>query len=337
MLRVGAYTGGRDVPSARFRVRQYIPTLRESGVEMQEFPALLGSYAPALRVARPLWAAGAVLERTAAALRSFQFDVTLLQREMISTLLSAEILTRAPRVLDVDDAIFLHRDGTFARALAGISRAVICGNSYLAERFHDWNGNVHILPTAVDTDRYLPAAPAPGRRSIGWAGTSSNFRYLEWLVPAFRRVLERHPDAVVRVMANRRPALDLPPHRLEFVQWSPENEVATLQQMTVGIMPLDDSEWARGKCSFKMLTYMACGIPVVASPVGMNADVLARGGGIGPRTVEEWIEALDMVLTEEPLARCLGRKGREVVLQNYSLRSIAPRLAAILTSCKGKE
>ncbi|MBI1787577.1 MAG: glycosyltransferase family 4 protein [Acidobacteria bacterium] len=335
MLRVAAYTAGRATPSARFRVRQYVPALRELGVEMREWWSPLGSYPPRTRWLRPLWGAAAAAERALAAAHSFRAELTLLQREMLSTLITAEPLTRRPRVLDVDDAIFLHRDGRFAARLARLCDLVICGNAFLAGEFHRWNPQVTVLATAVDTDRFQPGAALDDRQPLlGWSGTSSGFPYLESLQPALAVVLARHPRARLRVIADLRPRLAaLDPERVEFLRWSPQVEVGALQELAVGLMPLDDTPWARGKCSFKMLTYMACGIPVVASPVGMNAEVLARGGGAGAQTRDGWVEALDHYLRHATEARRTGRQGREIVLQHYSLRVIAPRLAQLLATC----
>src|SRR5947209_7649629 len=124
-LKVAAYTGGMSVPSARFRVRQYIPTLKTLGIEVRESWAKLGSYPPASKALRPLWGMAAICERAVSAARSFSSDVTLLQREMLSTFVTAERFTRSPRILDVDDAIWLYGDGSFARRLAGLSELVI--------------------------------------------------------------------------------------------------------------------------------------------------------------------------------------------------------------------
>src|SRR5688572_19387775 len=159
MLRVAAYTGGRSVPSARFRVRQYIDALRGEGVELREYCALLDSYPPRQRSLRPLWAAAALGERMVAAARSWRADLTLLQRTMLSSFLTAEPLTRRPRVLDVDDAIWLHRGGfggSSARRLARMCDLVICGNAFVAEHFEQWNPNVRLLATGVDTARFRP-------------------------------------------------------------------------------------------------------------------------------------------------------------------------------------
>jgi glycosyltransferase involved in cell wall biosynthesis len=198
--------------------------------------------------------------------------MVMLQREMISSHLTLERFTPSPRVLDVDDAIHLLRGGDFARKLAQISDRVIAGNSYLAEWYSAWNRDVVILPTAVDADRYVPA-PAVGRDMIviGWIGTSANFGYLETLAPALARVVAEHPHVHIKIVSDRAPAFSaLAPDRWSFVKWGEASEISDIQSMDIGIMPLADSPWARGKCSFKMLQYMACGLPVVVSPVGMG-------------------------------------------------------------------
>ena len=256
---------------------------------------------------------------------------------MVSTLLTAEPLTRKPRALDVDDAIWLHRGGSTARRLARLCQVVICGNDYLAENFRQWNPNVRVLPTAVDTERFHPCPPAtpdaPLKR-IGWSGQSSNFPYLDAILPALRAVLDGRKDVVFRVVADRRPHLEgIAENRIEFIQWSPEIEVRSIQEMSIGVMPLTEAPWARGKCSFKLLTYMACGVPVVASPVGMNASVLAAGGGFGPSRYEDWGDALNCLLGCEAKARQMGEKGRQTVVDTYSLHALAPKLAQILESC----
>ena len=255
---------------------------------------------------------------------------------MLSTFVTAEPFTKPPRALDVDDAIWLYGDGSFARRLAGLSELVICGNDFLAEQFHRWNSNVHILPTAVDTGRYRPldSARTVDHKRIGWCGSASTLRYLEDLIPVFKAVLESRRDVKLRIVAEVRPRLDgIAENQLEFIPWSPEVEVRAIQEMSVGLMPLEDTPWARGKCSFKLLTYMACGIPVVASPVGMNIEVLSAGGGLAARGHDEWIDAIDSLLDKEAVAQRMGQQGREAVLRDYSLRALTPRLARILRSC----
>lgn len=336
-ISVAAFTGGRNVPSARFRVREYIEWLNAYGISVTEFSAPLGTYPPQNRLIRPLWAAATLATRLPGVLMSHRYDLTLLQREILSTFATLESLTKRPRVMDVDDAIWLHRDGRFAEKLARNCEAVICGNSFLAEKFSQWNQNVTIIPTAIDTNRFIPESSSE-ELIIGWSGTSGGFKYLYEIEAALYSVLQKMPRVKLRIVSNALPAFTkITTDRIEFIRWSPENEVQAIQGMTVGIMPLKDSLWERGKCSFKMLTYMACGVPVVVSPVGMNVEVLAQGNiGLGAQTDEEWVSALVFLLEDEVQRKKMGENGRQVVLNNYSIRILAPKLANTLVGVINK-
>ncbi len=337
MLRVAAFTGGENVPGARFRIRQHIPALRNLDVDVAEFPAPLGMYPPPSRLARPLWGVATLAARLPGIVRSHGYDVSWLQREMLSKYVTLEPLTRAPRVLDVDDAIWLYRPGRFAPRLARLCAGIICGNSYLAEHFERWNPNIAIVPTAVDTRRFTVAAPSE-ELVIGWSGTSGGYEYFRPIEPAFATVLQRFPEARLRIVSDRPPTFThIPRERVEYIPWSPGNEVSAIQGMSIGIMPLLDSPWDRGKCSFKMLTYMACGIPVVATPVGMNADVLAAGDcGLGARSVDDWVDALTTLLDNRSQAQACGRTGRQIIVERYSAEVVAPALKQALTRFAGR-
>lgn len=341
IIKVAAITGGKNVPSARFRVRQLIPSLAKQDIEIHEFIPSIPRYPPAQKLLRLAWITGALTERLFVVPFTFQYDITLLQREMISTLLTLEPLTKRPRVLDVDDAIFIHRGGVFAKKLAQISDLVICGNDFLAEVFSKWNKNVTVIPTAIDTRRFMPEKHFQNlgdRRVIGWIGTSGNFRYLYQIEDALRKVVKIMPNVTLRVIADKKPKfqgeLD---DKLDFVRWSPKTEVMDIQSMTVGIMPLADTDEERGKCSFKMLQYMACGIPVVVSPVGMNVQVLALGEvGIGAKSQDEWVNALLTLLSLDDKERGkIGMIGRRIVEEHFSIDVIAPRLAEQLKKIGG--
>jgi glycosyltransferase involved in cell wall biosynthesis len=336
VLRVATFTGGISVPSARFRVRQYIPALLKHGIAISEMPSHFGHYPPQNKWLRPLWAAATLAEQLPKIIKSYQYDVVLLQREMLSSYVTLETLTKSPRVLDVDDAIFLHRNGSCARSLAQISDRVICGNAYLADRFSAWNKDIIIIPTAVDTERYLPSVKqgqCEGATVIGWIGTSGNLKYVYSIEAALAKVLEIYPKAKLRIVCDKMPEFNLIDiNRFEFISWSEEMEIESIQGIDIGIMPLEDSAWARGKCSFKMLQYMSCGVPVVVSPVGMNSEVLAMGSvGYGAISEDEWVDAIGTLLDNPNLRHKLGTFGRQVVIESFSITKVAPKIAACLT------
>jgi len=337
-VKVAALTCGKNVPSARFRVRQLIPSLSEHGVELREFVPLVSKYPPERKYLRPVWGVTALAARIPAVIAAQRYDIVLFQRELISTFVTLEPLTKRPRVLDVDDAIYLHRGGRFAERLARLVDLVICGNDFLADRFSKWNKNVTVIPTAIDTRRFMPLEH-PERDSleeryvIGWTGTSSNFRYLYSIEMALAQVMKMFPDAVLRVIADKAPGFHtIPKDKVQFMPWSPENEVKGVQTMTVGIMPLANGEWEKGKCGCKMLQYMACGVPVVVSPVGMNAQILALGKvGLAAGSHDEWVEALRGILAAgREVREKMGREGRRVAEAYFSVEVIAPRLAQAL-------
>jgi glycosyltransferase involved in cell wall biosynthesis len=238
----------------------------------------------------------------------------------------------------VDDAIWLNRNSSFARKLAAMSDSVICGNSFLAEYFRQWNPNITILPTAVDTKRFVPLKPRSFGDApvIGWSGNRSGFADLQVIEGPLRTVLAKYPKALLRVMADERPNLDVPVHQMEFVPWSPEVEVQTIQSMDIGIMPLRDTLWSRGKCSYKMLLYMSCGVPVVVSPVGMNAELLEMASiGQAANSADDWVSTLEELIHNPTLASAMGEHGREVALKSFSIDVLAGKLAAELLRVAG--
>jgi len=330
MFRVAAFTGGRDVPGARFRVRQYRSLWRRLGIDLHEYYPRWSAYPPTTKWMRPFWAIGTLAERASDLVASGRCDLSLLQREFVSSMLTLEALARRPRLLDVDDAIWLNSRGRFAERLAGLCEGVICGNQFLAEYFGRFNVNISIVPTAVDTELYIPQSGASDELRIGWMGTASNLKYLQAIEPALKQVLRAVPKARLYVVSNRPPAFkNLPAERVLFEPWGENGEVPALQRMTVGLMPLEDTPWARGKCSFKMLQYMACGVPAVVSPVGMNQEVLKNGGAVAAQTSDEWVGQIVSLLRDDQLRSELGRRARETVVRHYSVEVIGPVLASV--------
>lgn len=335
LLKVAAITGGKDVPSARFRVRQYIPALSALGVCVEELQSRTSAYPPQRGWQRPAWAAYRMAEMAGSALKSRRHDITLLQREMLSTFATLERWSGRPRVLDVDDSIHLFRGGLTAKTLATHCDRIICGNDHLAEVYREWNSDVVVLPTAVDTARFCPRAQYADIHdavSLGWIGTSANLGYLHTIEPALATVLQLNPKTMLHIVCDRRPTFQtIASTRVQFTQWSAAEEVKAIQSFSIGLMPLEDSPWARGKCSFKMLQYMACGLPVVVSPVGMNADVLKMGQiGHAAASKEDWVTGL-LQLVEDDAARArMGGNGRRIAVTEFSVASLAPRLAAYL-------
>ena len=340
LLKVTALTGSTQVPSARFRVGQYLPRMRENGIDLNWLPAPVSGYPPVRRWLRPMWLPVAVAARFPGVAATWSSDVTLIGREFISTLSTLEFLTGRPRVFDIDDAVWLRRGGGFARHLARRMDIVVAGNEFLAEWFGRYCPDVEILPTAVDCDRFVPRSESGtnGKPTvIGWTGTSSNLPFLYEIEEALARVMRERPDVRFKVSSDRRPGFrHLPGDRVDYVPWSLDNEVGFIQSLDVGLMPLADNEWSRGKCAYKMLLYLSCGVPVVVSPVGVNAQVLqAAEVGLGARDHDEWRNGILALLADDGGLKEMGTRGRELVVENFSAAVLGGRLARILKRAAG--
>jgi len=323
---------GDAAASTRQRLTQFIPYLQAKGISTEVHHLFNNAYVNTLAAGRKqpiLPIASSYIRRALTLLGRRNFDVLFTYLDAFPGL-PLDWLTRLcgkPIVYDADDAIFHRYDGT---ALAGKLRPLwrgshaICGNRYIAARIAPHARSVTIIPTVVDTDEWRPRL-LNSHPVIGWIGSPSTWQYVEPLLPVIRAACERH-DATFRVVGARaagdHPWIDARP-------WSRETEVASVQSMTLGIMPLPDTRWARGKCGFKLLQYMACGLPVIGSPVGVNSEII-RGNGLLAATGEEWAGALDRLLASPDMRRAYGRRGREKVVAHYSLRSAQERLLNVI-------
>jgi glycosyltransferase involved in cell wall biosynthesis len=340
-VRVAAYTGGVMVPSARARVRQYIGPLNRLGIQVREYPLPWGNILPRPFALRPLWIAATAVSRTAALTCSWKADVTWISRQLLPAFAPLQAIAKRPMILDVDDAVWLNTGGHRARDLAMASDLIVCGNSFLANQFSRWNSRVTVIPTAVNTAWYRPHRTTPDRAPalvLGWTGTSGNFPFLYSIEGALLRVLHQCAQAKLLVIADRPPQFKLlPESRVEFEPWTPRTELAAFARMAVGLMPLADNDWCNGKCSYKMLCYMAAGLPVVVTAAGMNREVRALGEvGLSAASEREWIDALTALLDNVSLRQRMGAAGRAVVEERFSLQRLAQQYAAVFQSLGGK-
>lgn len=335
-MKVAALTGGKNLPSAKFRIRQLIEPLAERSVDITEFPAVFGMYPPSSPYIRPFWLSGALLERTYALIQANRYDRVIFQRELISTIPTVERLVRKSAILDVDDAIWFHRNGIAAANVSAAVDLIVCGNNFLAEHFSKYGKPIAIIPTGVDTQRFRPMDKmSKSRKVIGWSGTSGGFRFFsENIESGIAQILNRYSDWMFRVVSDRPPPFKLiNPNQLEFIPWSEQNEVESIATMDIGIMPLESSDWCRGKCSYKMLLYMSCGVPVVVSEIGMNREVIDYApAGIGVPENGDWYEALEAIISDENLGLVFGNNGRLVVEEHFSTSIVANQWATLLNT-----
>lgn len=357
MIKVAALTSGQLVPSARFRVRQHIQQLADLGVEVHEYiPKIdknkfIPQFAQGIKYQKPIRAMmfGAKLfSRGPGILGSWSSQVTWVQRELIPGRCTLEPLLKKPLVFDVDDAIWLASASDYSSQRAYASRVlssiqsiakcadiIIAGNHYLADWFANYGAEVRIIPTAIDIERFRPKL-TPSEQNyprfvIGWTGSAGNLRYLQVLEPPLKQFMNRFPNSELLVVADQPPSFSsLPSERVRYVPWSPQTEVTAVQQMDIGLMPLPNNEWTKGKCSFKMLQYMACAIPVVVSPVGMNLEVLGLGEvGLSANNTSEWYDALVYLYKNRTLGHNYGKNGRIVVEDNFSQKVIIQKIAKV--------
>jgi glycosyltransferase involved in cell wall biosynthesis len=341
-MRVEAVLSGRLAASSRFRVEQHVEPLAALGISVRARPPRVSKYAAppyAWRRLGPLAApvlTGAKLgARVPAVARSWTADLTWLEREILPGHRTLEGVLHRPLLFDVDDAVWLFSDA-HRRAVTWTGRraaGVVAGNDYIAEWFEGVGASATRVWTAVDTHRFRP--PADRDRTgfvVGWTGSRSALRYLADLATPLGRFLEQVPEATLLVVADGDPWLPgIPADRVHFVRWSAAEEAELVRRMDVGIAPLPDSPWARGKCAFKMLQYMATGVPVVASPVGMNGQLLGMAEvGLAAPDEAAWVDALQTLYRDSALRSCLGAAGRALVEERFSVPVIAGELAGVM-------
>ena len=348
-LRVTALTRyGRQGASSRVRMYQYEEALGRAGIVLQVQPFLDDNYVEALRRGQRRMSAvlNAYLRRVTTMLRRVPCDLLWVEKECFPWLpASFERLmlgAKMPVVLDYDDAVFHQYDQhRFAavRSLLGDkltylqrrASLVLAGNQYLAD-YAEQNGacRVEILPSVIDLDRYSVSPPVPTDAAtnlpvVGWIGQRSTAGYLSIVAPLAREFAARGRARFI--------ALGGPPELLdepfEAAAWNEREEVQRLRQFSIGIMPLRDGLFERGKCGYKLIQYMACGLPVVASSVGVNRTIVEHGvNGFLADTPAEWKQALEQLLASPALRMQMGMAGRRKVESLYSVQANAPRIAA---------
>lgn len=341
---------GRRGASSRLRLWQYSPWLQSAGLDVTARPLFLDSYIEELQAGRrdPVRMASAYVHQIARLLRREHFDLLWIEKEALPWLpgwIEQAVLPRdVPLVLDYDDAVYhmyeTHRQSLVRAVLsskhpAAMRRAalVIAGNATLAERAgQEGAKRVAIVPTVIDLDRY----PAPVRRRpdnapllICWVGQRSTAAFLDPYRALFNSIAEAGHARFVAIGIDAA-VLGLP---MSSVPWTEDGEADAISSCDIGIMPLTDGPFERGKCGYKLIQYMACGLPVVASPVGANLEIVDHGvNGFLARTPEEWHIALSALASDAGLRARMGAAGRKRVEQTYSIQSTGPVLASLLRS-----
>lgn len=333
-------------PTSRYRILQFIPALKNRGFECIVRPLFGESYwriieipSPFLRgMAKMIYVVGRFVRRAWDVLTIGDVDLVVIEGQLFPYMpaLVERMLSRLRYrlIIEFDDAIYLtpgHRQKI--PALLAMAEGAIVGNEVLAQYARKYTSQVYVIPTVVDTQRFFPRRTGAQRIGVSagtpltvvWIGLACNLGYLDIVAPALKELQDRGLIKF-RVVCSRPPRW--PGFAVEFKAWQLDQEVELLQDCHIGIMPLPDTEWARGKCALKLLQYMSVGMATVASPVGVNREIITDGEtGYLAVTEQDWSDRLVRLCQDAVLREQMGRAARMVVEERYSLNVWGPRLA----------
>jgi len=341
--------GDRSVASSRVRVYSYLPYLRK-----QNFKIFVMRYTSSwqsrkilakeilakenknliAKVVNRIYGTGAAL--VLLILAPF-FDVVYIQKVALfkSTIMLLKVLNKNI-IFDFDDAVFIYQDITYMlRKAAG----VVVSNRHLKKYASSYNKNVYELISPIEISAYSFRGD-DNSVTLGWIGSPAGVRYLSPLILVFKSLKEKFQKLNIEFMGiNRYEHLEPLSDIVKLTEWSLEGERRFLEGINIGIMPLMDDEWSKGKGGYKILQYMAMGIPCVASPVGVNKEIIKDGtNGFLATTQDEWVEKLSSLIGDRALRLRMGREGREIARERYSYEKNLSKLISILeeTGCQSK-
>ena len=345
-----------EAPSQRFRFEQYLDLLSVNNIEYKVQPFLSSSdwrvfYRNDNLSKKALALLSGFFRRLKALAIAPKYDFIFVHREAAPLgppLLewTLAFILRRKIIYDFDDAIWVTdepNEGLLYRLLKWRSKIgricrwsykVSCGNEFLCSYASQFSSSVLLIPTTLDTDSiHIPSKKRSwpdGSLSIGWTGSHSTLKYLNALEGVLNKLFGEFPSLRIRVIADREPQLNVP--NLEFVKWNKETEIEDLLQIDIGIMPLPDDEWSRGKCGFKALQYMALEIPAVVSPVGVNSAIVRNGvDGFLAENDSAWLTSLSKLLKNPDLRQQMGKNGRQRVIESYSVSANASRFLSLFS------
>jgi glycosyltransferase involved in cell wall biosynthesis len=326
-------------PSQRFRFEEFLPYLEQNGYEF-DFSYLLSEKDDKIfyRPGHAWQKAGIVIKSTwkrwVESLTARKYDLVYVQREafMLGTsYFEKAISKKTPLIFDFDDSVWMQnvseankklnflKDASKTSKLIQCATKVFAGNEYLADYARQYNKDVVIVPTTIDTDIYKRTeVPATGKICIGWSGSFSTIQHFSLAIPALKRIKEKYGDKVwFKIIGDGN-------YYCEELQtaglpWIAATEIEDLSAIDIGIMPLPDDEWAKGKCGLKGLQYMALSVPTLMSPVGVNKDIIQQGvNGFLPATEDEWVKYISLLVEDASLRKQVGDAGRKTVVEKYS-------------------
>jgi glycosyltransferase involved in cell wall biosynthesis len=327
-MRLLILTNNPDRASFRQRVEVYLDLLRENGIccEVARFPASISGRYLLLK-------------------RSADFDAVLLHKKRLN-LLEAPLLRKFARkiIYDFDDAVMYsphtpqrHSFSNWVRFRLTVKSAdlVIAGNRYLADHARKFSTNVQVLPTGLSTNHYkVQVEPkSDGKIRLVWIGSRSTLKYLAEIKPVLEEIGSRFDKVVLRIICDE--FIDLESMPVEKRPWSIETETADLAACNIGLAPLPDNRFTRGKCGFKILQYAAAGLPIIASPVGVHsAYILPNVNGFLPKDNMQWVECMAKLIQDAELRKTMGAAARQRVA-DFDLAVVGKRLCDVIKTCIG--
>ena len=344
---------GKLGASSRVRSYQYIPYLKQHGIDVTVSPLLGDTYLSDFYFGKANHIKARIypyLLRILNLLKSHRFDLLWIEYELFPWLpYLGEVLlgyAKIPYIVDFDDATFHRYDshsnkyiqiflGNKIDVIMRHASLVIVGNDYLLEHAK-YAGAKHVeyLPTVVDLEKYRVKQIKNSLFTIGWIGTPITVKYLEFIRPVLSELVRDNHSHLITIGAE---FSGIGSGCVTNISWSEKTEVSEIQKFDVGIMPLPDNLWARGKCGYKLIQYMACGKPVVASPVGVNSTIVEHGvNGFLANSKKEWSNALTLLRDNPELRKKMGEAGRKKVENEYCLQVTQPLLLTLLRSVNPK-
>jgi len=332
--------------SHRYRLSQYVLGLEKAGIQLTIYSLLNDEYL------RWRFSGGKIsvpnlllssLNRFKELAKFHKYDLAILQCELFPFLpgFFEKACIHLPYIYDFDDAFYLkYRIGRFslARNLLGNkfdrviegAISITAGNHQLAQYASNLNINSNYLPTVVDTQKYIPNIKSRNTNvfNIGWIGTISTSVYLQELIDPLSKL---GLECSVRLLVIGGKAPIIPNVEVIEINWLEATEIELINTFDVGVMPLLDTEWERGKCAFKLIQYLACSVPVIASPVGANNVVVNETCGLFASNSKEWLESFRIIRDNKMLRQEMGSAGRERIISNYSLKRNVPIFSEIIT------
>jgi len=330
-------------PSQRFRFEQYLPYLKESGYTFQSFSFLSSKdyqrlYQSGLFVQKSASIVKGFLRRTILMFQLSQYHVIFIHREAspIGPPIFEWIITKILKkkiIYDFDDAIWMKNTSQSNKLISNIkhhskvesickwSEMVLCGNLYLMDYAKRYNTKVAYMPTTIDTENLHNSTKIHDDQKVtlGWTGTHSTIKYLYAIEDLLTELQKQHQFDFI-VISNKDPQFKN--LNYTYISWNKATEVKDLLKFDIGIMPLIDDEWAKGKCGFKALQYMALEIPCVISPVGVNTGIIQDGiNGFIAKSENEWSEKITLLINSKEKRTQIGKEGRETVIKKYSTLS----------------